>query len=135
MKKIIQFTIKGNSEDLEGNPVPYVRVVGRALWLPHAKKYHAWKEYVRSIFYRNYPEFSSEQAQPLTTKISERARMSITIYWVNGVHADPDNVFKGLADALFKQDKFLDGSFESHYASDGKGRVEVEITLNHRNEE
>jgi Holliday junction resolvase RusA-like endonuclease len=134
MKKTIQFTIKGNPEDLEGNPVPYVRVVGRALWLPHAKKYHAWKEYVRSIFYRNNPEFSSEKEQPLTTKISERARMSITIFWVNGVHADPDNVFKGLADALFANDKFLDGAFESHYASDGKGRVEVEITLNHRSQ-
>ncbi len=132
MKKKIQFTIKGNPDDLEGNPVPYVRVVGRALWLPKAKKYHAWKEYVRSIFYRHYPEFSTignESSQPLTTKISARAQMSIVIYWVNGVHADPDNVFKGLADALFLNDKFLDGAFESHYASDGKGRVEVEITL------
>ena len=133
MKKTIKFTIKGNPEDIEGNPVPYVRVVGRALWLPNAKKYHAWKEYVRSIFYRNYPEFASnndEGPQPLTTKISARARMAITIFWVNGVHADPDNIFKGLADALFRQDKFLDGAFESHYASDGKGRVEVEIVLN-----
>ena len=60
--------------------------------------------------------------------------MSITIFWVNGVHADPDNVFKGLADALFLNDKFLDGAFESHYSPDGKGRVEVEITLNHRSE-
>ena len=55
--------------------------------------------------------------------------MSIKIHWVNGVHADPDNVFKGLADALFKNDKFLDGAFESQYASDGRGKVEVEITL------
>ena len=131
MKKTITFTIKGNQEDIEGNPLPYVRVVGRALWLPGAKKYHAWKEYVRSVFYRNYPEFSSvDQVQPLTTKISERAYMAIRIHWVNGVHADPDNVFKGLADAIFKNDKFLDGSFESRYAPDGKGKVEVEITLN-----
>lgn len=129
MKKTIKFTIKGNPDDIEGNPVPYVRVVGRALWLPKAKKYHAWKEYVRSIFYREYPEFKFESAQPLTTKISARAQMSIVIYWVNGVHADPDNVFKGLADALFQNDKFLDGAFESHYASDGKGRVEVQIVL------
>lgn len=129
MKKTIKFTIKGNPDDIEGNPVPYVRVVGRALWLPKAKKYHAWKEYVRSIFYREYPEFKFESAQPLTTKISARAKMSIVIYWVNGIHADPDNVFKGIADALFQNDKFLDGSFESHYAPDGKGRVEVEITL------
>jgi hypothetical protein len=56
--------------------------------------------------------------------------MAIKISWVNGVHADPDNVFKGLADTLFKNDKFLDGSFESRYAADGKGMVDVEITLN-----
>lgn len=137
MKKTIKFTIKGNPDDSEGNAVPYVRVVGKALWLPKARKYHAWKEFVRSIFYREYPEFSMSgadqlrQVQPLTTKISERAKMAIKIHWVNGVHADPDNVFKGLADALFKNDKFLDGSFESDYSADGKGSVEVEITLNH----
>lgn len=130
MKKIITFTIKGNQEDITGNPLPYIRVVGRALWLPNAKKYHAWKEYVRSIFFRNYPEYSSAESHPLTTKISERAQMSIKIYWAHGVHADPDNVFKGLADAVFKNDKFLDGAFESQYALDGRGKIEVEITLN-----
>lgn len=132
--KEIKFTIKGNPDDIEGNPVPYVRVVGRALWLPKAKKYHAWKQYVRSIFHQQYPEFPIGKVQPLTTKMSARALLAIDIYWVNGVHADPDNIFKGLADALFENDKFLDGSFESHYASDGKGRVEVEIYLNHRDE-
>lgn len=130
MKKTITFTIKGNQEDIVGNPLPYIRVVGRALWLPSAKKYHAWKEYIRSVFFRNYPEYSSVDSHPLTTKISEKARMSIKIYWAHGVHADPDNVFKGLADALFKNDKFLDGAFESHYAPDGRGKIEVEIILN-----
>lgn len=137
MKKTIQFTIKGNPEDIYGNPVPYVRVVGRALWLPGAKKYHAWKSYVRRCFYKGYPEFVMCDGkkiliddQPLTTKMSEKARMDIKIFWMNGLHADPDNVFKGIADALFKNDKFLDGSFESDYAPDSKGRVEVSITLN-----
>jgi Holliday junction resolvase RusA-like endonuclease len=128
--KEIRFTIKGNPDDIEGNPVPYARVVGRALWLPHAKKYHAWKQYVRAIFHRAYPEFPIGKVQPLTTKMSAKALLAIDIYWVNGAHADPDNIFKGIADALFENDKYLDGIFESHYASDGKGRVEVEIYLN-----
>jgi Holliday junction resolvase RusA-like endonuclease len=55
--------------------------------------------------------------------------MDIKIFWMNGIHGDPDNIFKGIADALFKNDKFLDGSFESHYSQDGKGRVEISITL------
>lgn len=127
--KTIKFTIKGNPDDIEGNPVPYVRVVGRALWLPRAKKYHAWKQYVREIFHREYPEYPLGEEQPLTTKASVQALLAINIYWADGVHADPDNIFKGLADALFKNDKFLDGSFQSHHASDGKGRVEVEIYI------
>jgi len=132
MKKTIQFTIKGNPDDLEGNPVPYIRVVGRALWLPNAKRYHAWKTYVRSVFFRLYPEHSnrSVELQPFTTKASDKGRMDIKIFWANGMHADPDNVFKGIADALFKNDKFLDGSFESCYAPDCKGRVDVTISLN-----
>jgi Holliday junction resolvase RusA-like endonuclease len=135
MKKI-QFTIKGNQEDYEGNPLPYIRVVGRALWLPSAKKYHAWKGYVRKSFYAGYPEYVMCDGQrilldeqPLTTKPSETARMDIKLYWMNGVHGDPDNIFKGIADALFKNDKFLDGSFESRHAPDGKGRVDVTITV------
>lgn len=137
MKKIIQFTIKGNQDDYEGNPLPYLRVVGRALWLPAAKKYHAWKGYIRKSFFAGYPEFVMCDGkrlliddQPLSTKASEKARMDIKIFWKNGAHADPDNVFKGIADALFKNDKFLDGSFESYYSPEEIGKVEVTITLN-----
>lgn len=137
MTKIITFTIKGNQEDNEGNPIPYVRVVSRALWLPNAQRYHAWKEYVRNSFFKGYPEYVSYSDrhlivddEPLTTKASERARMDIKIFWRNGVHGDPDNIFKGIADSLFKDDKFLDGSFESCHAPDGRGKVEVKITIN-----
>ena len=68
--------------------------------------------------------------QPFKTSSAERARMDIRIYHRNGIHGDADNIFKGIADALFKNDKYLDGSFETHYSPDGKGRVEVDITLN-----
>lgn len=135
MKKIT-FTIKGNQEDPEGNPIPYTRVVHNALWLPGAKRYRAWKDYVRKSFFENNAEFVRYDErdrilddEPLSTKPSERARMEVRIYWMNGVHGDPDNIFKGIADSLFKSDKFLDGSFESCHARDGKGKVEVRITI------
>jgi len=135
MKKTITFTIKGNPEDLYGNPVPYIRVVGRALWLPNARKYHAWKCYVRKSFFSGYPEYVMSDGkklllddQPFTTKASARSRMDIKIFWMNGIHGDPDNIFKGIADALFKNDKYLDGSFESSYTPESKGRVEVSIS-------
>ncbi len=135
MKKIT-FLIKGNQDDWHGNPVPYVRVVKRALWLPQARRYNAWKSYVRRSFYGDYPEYLMSAGKnlltnilPLTTNSADRARMDIRIYWRNGIHGDPDNIFKGIADALFTNDKFLDGSFETHYSPDGKGRVEIDITL------
>ena len=135
MKKIT-FLVKGNQDDWHGNPVPYVRVVKRALWLPEAKRYNAWKSYVRRSFYGDYPEYLMCAGKtllpdllPLTTNSADRARMDIRIYWRNGIHGDPDNIFKGIADALFTNDKFLDGSFETHYSPDGKGRVEIDITL------
>ncbi len=134
MKKI-SFTIAGNQDDIYGNPIPYVRVVKRALWLPEAKRYNAWKTFVRRVFYKGYPEYLMRagttlltDVQPLTTSFHEKTRMDIRIYWMNGIHGDPDNIFKGIADALFKNDKYLDGSFETHRSEDGKGRVEIEIT-------
>jgi Holliday junction resolvase RusA-like endonuclease len=135
MKKI-SFEITGNQDDIYGNPVPYVRVVKRALWLPEAKRYNGWKSFVRRVFYKGYPEYLMRaennlltELQPFNTSTAEKARMDIRIYWRNGIHGDPDNIFKGIADALFKNDKFLDGSFETKYAPDGKGRVEVDITI------
>ncbi len=136
MKKV-SFKITGNQDDIYGNPVPYVRVVKRALWLPEAKRYNAWKSFVRRTFYKGYPEYLMRvennlltELQPFTTNSGDKARMDIRIYWRNGIHGDPDNIFKGIADALFKNDKFLDGSFETHYSPDGKGRVEIDILLN-----
>ncbi len=136
MKKIT-FIVKGNQEDIHGNPIPYMRVVKRALWLPEARRYNAWKSFVRRSFFGDYPEYLIRagnhlltELQPFTTSSGEKARMDIRVYWRNGIHGDPDNIFKGIADALFKNDKFLDGSFETHYSPEGKGRVEIDITLN-----
>ena len=136
MKKI-SFVITGNQDDIYGNPVPYVRVVKRALWLPEARRYSGWKSFVRRTFYKGYPEYLMRaentlltELQPFSTSSAEKARMDVRIFWRNGIHGDPDNIFKGIADALFKNDKFLDGSFEARNTLDGRGRVEVDITLN-----
>ena len=136
MIKKLSFVVKGNQDDWHGNPIPYTRVVKRALWLPEAKRYNAWKSYVRRSFYGEYPAYLMRAGNTLLTDLqsfktssASKARMDVRIFWMNGIHGDPDNIFKGLADALFKNDKFLDGSFESNYSPDGKGRVEIDITL------
>lgn len=126
------FSIHGNHEKADGNACPYFRVTGKALWLPGAKRYNAWKQYVRSIFYGSYPKLllgRKLNERPLGTSDETRTRMDIKIFWANKAHADEDNIFKGIADALFESDKNLDGSFEADYSPDKKGRVEVQITI------
>lgn len=128
-----KFTIHGNHESPTGNPCPYIRVVGKALWLPAAKRYAEWKQYVRSIFYGAYPKMLFARRldeRPFGTTPETTTRMDIKIYWASKVHADEDNIFKGIADSLFLNDKNLDGSFEAHYSPDKKGRVEIEIIIN-----
>lgn len=143
----INFIILGNHEDPAGNPVPYTRVVGRALWTPNARRYAAWKEYVVRCFFKkqnlagmpividsthgsNYLALMKKRAShPIILDKNQKARMDLKIFWKNGAHADPDNVFKGIADSLFKNDKNLDGSFSSELAGQGEGRVEVKINI------
>lgn len=55
--------------------------------------------------------------------------MDIDIEWGSGVHGDAENVFGSIADALFKQDKYLNGSFNGDDALDKVGKVNVFITL------
>lgn len=55
--------------------------------------------------------------------------MDISILWKDNAHGDAENVFGSIADALFKQDKWLDGSFESRVSDDKVGRVKVSITF------
>lgn len=64
--------------------------------------------------------------KPLTI-LKNSARMDIKIAWANEHHGDPDNIFKGIADALFYDDKHLAGSFEFEHGKDGK--VEVNILI------
>jgi len=58
--------------------------------------------------------------------------MNIQIFWHGENHGDPDNVFKGIADALFADDKHLDGSFNSQHQK-GDPRVEVCIVFHEEN--
>lgn len=131
----IKFTIKGNQEDPDGNPIPYVRSTRAALWRSDGKRYAAWKDHVQKCLIIS--DIGDRIAlirnnlwrlkKPLV--IDQKARMDIKIFWKHGAHGDPDNIFKGIADALFLDDRNLDGSFESFITEDGKGRVEIKIAI------
>lgn len=126
--------IAGNHADRDGNPVPKLKMTGRQHWTEKAHAYVEWKEYVRLIF-KNTKVRNSEGRTILvrdgriTLNPQQAARMDLKIWWANEHHGDPENIFGSIADALFENDKHLNGSFEAEHHPDKKGRVEVTITI------
>lgn len=149
----IRFTIEGNHLDIKGNPVPYMRLV-RGHWKKGDEKYLEWGDYVRARFQRtaniisdpigtnarvmrsgkeivgicDAGEIVLNIEKPITVQ-QLKMRLDLKIYWHNKAHGDPDNIFKGIADALIHQDKNVDGSFASEMAPDKIGRVEALLTI------
>ena len=137
MKKVI--IIHGNQEDPTGNPVPYFRTTQRGQFNKGAKRYHAWKDFVRAHYLdktmptrikrEDYGDFHDIlQKKPIPAS-KEKQRMTLHIVFANKAHADCDNIFKGIADALFENDKYLVGSFDFEYSPHKKGRVEITLEL------
>jgi Holliday junction resolvase RusA-like endonuclease len=134
------FVIEGNQEKKHGNPMPYFRRTQGSLWSKGAQRYAAWVQYVRRECYMQttlrekweMPSGRSKQfryAHPFELLPMQKARMDIVIYFADEAHADPDNIFKGLADALFKNDKHLVHSTDYVHDPERNGRVAVNITI------
>ncbi len=136
--KQYSFTIQGNHEDIHGNAIPKIRKTYRQQWTPEAQRYVAWKVYVQDAFLRSLLDIDFKvhvrslrvAKKPIKLEEGEKAVMDIRIFWKDETHGDPENIFGSIADALFYNDKNLDGSFKSEIAKDEKGRVEIIITIN-----
>jgi hypothetical protein len=136
--KQFSFTIEGNQVDRLGNAIPKIRKTYRQQWTPEAQRYTAWKGYVQEAFLRSLVDidfkvhirFQRLVKKPIKLAEGEKAVMDIRIFWKDETHGDPENIFGSIADALFHNDKYLDGSFKSELAKDGKGRVEIIININ-----
>lgn len=125
----IQFSIFGNQEDPLGNPLPKLRMTRGGLWKKEAQRYMAWAGFVQAQFYKRLDTLALDSVRsiqpmvergiidyigpkPLTIPPGYKAQMDLKIWWGSGVHGDPENVFGSIADALFKNDKYLAGSFD-----------------------
>lgn len=127
----IAFSIRGNQENPDGNPIPYERSTQRGQWMPRVKRYREWQNYVRKIFSEAaergpIAEYFDEKPIP---KTKQKITMDITIFWANDAHGDSDNIWKGIADALFENDKYVSGSFEFFQSGEKKGIVYVTISF------
>jgi hypothetical protein len=93
------------------------------------KKYHAWKKAVQLV--------ARSQGIHLPLTASKEQPLSITTraYFRNGVHPDPENVHKGVVDAMFYDprkerrgsDKYTGGCFQPPMYDPDNPRVEVWI--------
>jgi hypothetical protein len=140
MKKI-KFTIRGNHEDPTGNPLPKIKKTRNSYWTKEAQRYAKWKAYVQmrllDALFKKMPAVEFDEIKrriasgekPIALPRGARSHMDIRISWKNGAHADPENVFGSIADALFENDKNLAGSFDFELADDGIGRVAVDIAF------
>lgn len=83
-------------------------------------EYHAWKDHVREYVRDTLPEPTKEQP----------VRLDVWCYFENGTHNDPENVRKGIVDALFpKGDKHVYGyhHFPQYDAADPRVYVTIEV--------
>jgi len=138
---MIEFTIRGNNTNPKGNALPKVKLTRRQQWTPKAKRYSEWKKYVVS---QMFLELSSKhdklpdewtgfidllaEEKPIILPKGQKAYMDLLIEWKDNTHADPENVFGSIADALFLTDKDLCGSFDVTDKR-GEGLVHVRITV------
>lgn len=91
-----QFEIHGNQENPKGNPIPYHRTTQRAKWRdPAARRYAAWKKFVQQ---------HALEAGLNIGKLEKNGnyRLDVVCGFIGENHGDPENVRKGIQDALFE---------------------------------
>ncbi len=122
--KTYELTLLGNQEDPEGNPIPYFRQTQRSTWTKGARRYNAWKGFVQEEFCKKFDGVRLGKPIPGIP----RGRLSVDIEFRGEQHGDPDNVAKGLLDALFKNDKEMDVQ-TSHICRKRRGSVRIKIEM------
>jgi hypothetical protein len=121
----MRFTVFGNHLGLDKNPVPYTRTTQRAKFKdPAYQKYAAWKKFVIATC---LAEAGKTSMIPGLLDGKKKTRLNCTCFFINKRHGDPENIRKGIQDALFANDKYVWGSVDFFYDKESP-RVEIEIT-------
>ena len=117
-----------------GDPIGYLRMTQsqvRLLRIPRAKLYANMVPIVDRIReYEGYKTLVGLSCPPFPPDLigAKKIYMNLDIFFRNGKHPDPDNVFKAFADALFKNDNRVAGFFDFFFNPENP-RVEVKINL------
>jgi len=90
-------------------------------WKDQAKRYVAYKKYVRLL--------ANVAGIPSELKQEDRAEISISFHWKKKAHCDGSNGFKAVEDALFHQDRrVLRGSYIV-MENTGEEKAFVQVTI------
>ena len=124
----LTFEIHGTHEG-DHHALPKIKLTRAQHWLPKAQQYVAWKRHVCAalsealkkapqqynaqgdLIVSAYPQEITGRKQIEIPKATH-CRMDIVISFKNGRHADPENIFGSIADAIFHNDARLRGSFD-----------------------
>lgn len=131
MIETIEFSIYGNQENPDGNPIPYTRVTQGSTWSDKAQRYEKWKSYVVVASGLDYVMDTNKMKmlKPIEVPKGYKVWMTVMSTFMNETHPDSDNVFKGIADALFQNDKKVAGLHDFDVVKGGRGRVDVSIHI------
>ena len=151
----LKFTIYGNQENPDGNPIPFKRILNTQ-WRPDSTRYVAWQRYVRKCFYDGVKimgtsividdSYIANPSAPHTLKAANitefpinvkraltSAKIEMAVYSADGTIGDLDNILKGVLDSLFKDDNCVtEFHCKLERSPDRKGRIETVITLETR---
>ena len=117
-----------------------MRSTQRTQWLPKVVRYNEWKGHVVAKFIDHIESLSKEERDELKPYInfldkkpiiatSKKIYVKIYVTFKDKAHGDGDNIFKGIADALFMNDKYVAGSFDYEYSKDKQGKIYIQIIL------
>lgn len=137
MKTLLAFQVKGNGTDPAGNPKAKLRMTGAQSWRPEVQDYANFKREVQRAALRTRTEAERREidlrmatvkrAKPFILPTDGRCFMRVLIGWKGHAHADPEGVYGAIADALFQNDRELDGAFVHSQAKDGIPFVAVSV--------
>lgn len=109
---------------IEGHPLGYYSTTYRGKFVdPRAKKYAVWKTVVQGH------ALASGVKIPLIATPTSPVLIVTRATFKGGVHSDPENVHKGIVDALFERSPGGDKHVAGMFASPMYGDPQVEIII------
>jgi len=129
------FTILGNHDGTHLNPVPYQRLTQKSKYYQRGTRYAEWKQYVVNTFLdsielppirQHFEKTLVQQGKPISMTPKTKATLFTRIRFKGHNHGDPSNIVKGIEDALFLDDKYVDVCTES---TSGNTHPEVDVIL------